>query len=167
MSRKYKNDSEFRIDVKMIMSFSFLPIELIEVYSIEYEKYIKTRKHYEDINIIWCRFKNLYLKENLNGRKTVFNYSFWSSFKRILHSSPLTTNTIEGWHRSLNLNVKVSHPNIPIFIRELIKEQNKVEYEIFKILHEICSFDSILNSNKESIYENELKKLMNLLVLSI
>ncbi|KAG0442780.1 hypothetical protein DMUE_0003 [Dictyocoela muelleri] len=116
LSQNYKNDSEFRNDVKMMMSFSFLPPGLIEIYSKEYENYLKTRKHYDNIKIIWWWYKNLYLKENLNERKTVFNSTFWSSHKRILSSSPLTTNEIEGWHRSLNFNVGISHPNIPILI---------------------------------------------------
>ncbi|KAG0437664.1 hypothetical protein DMUE_3557 [Dictyocoela muelleri] len=30
LSNKYKNDSEFRLDVKMIMSFAFLPEEELE-----------------------------------------------------------------------------------------------------------------------------------------
>ncbi|KAG0441912.1 hypothetical protein DMUE_0698 [Dictyocoela muelleri] len=88
LSQNYKNFLNF----KLMMSFSFLPPGLIEIYFKEYEDYLKTRKRYDNIQIIWCWFKNLYLKENLNARKTVFNYTFRSSNERIFSSSPLKTN---------------------------------------------------------------------------
>ncbi|KAG0441608.1 hypothetical protein DMUE_0919 [Dictyocoela muelleri] len=151
LSNIYKNNTDFRTDIKMIMSFSFLPTEMIEIAANEFDKYIIEKEYYSEILVIWKWFKAFYLKDFSNSKDSIFNYVFWSSYDRIKNSSPITTNAIEGWHRTLNFNIRVSHPSITVLIEELLKEQNKVEFKILKVLHSYIDnngnfFQSFLNS---------------------
>ncbi|KAG0437344.1 hypothetical protein DMUE_3748 [Dictyocoela muelleri] len=127
----------------------------MNVHIIEFDKYIENKKYYDDISKTWRWFKNLYLSDQ-KSQKSIFNISFWSSYTRIIDSSPLTTNAIEGWHRSLNFNVRVYKPNIKILVDELKKEQMKVEYEMVKVLHEILSNGPSQISNDSMKYKNAI-----------
>ncbi|KAG0438388.1 hypothetical protein DMUE_3121 [Dictyocoela muelleri] len=155
LSKRYKCDSEFRLTVKMIMSFAFIPIYSLNEIIVEFEKYIKNKIYFNEINNIWKWFKNQYL---LNTNKSIFNINFWSSYNRIIDSSPLTTNAIEGWHRSLNFNIRIYKPNIQVLVDELKKEQSKTEYEMVKILHDILSNGP---SNKSICSTKYLNAILN------
>ncbi|KAG0439351.1 hypothetical protein DMUE_2487 [Dictyocoela muelleri] len=141
----------------MIMAFAFLPTNCLEENINRFEKYIQSKTYYDDLLKVWKWFKNTYLCNN--KEICIFNIRFWSSYFRIMNDSTLTTNTIEGWHRSLNFNVRIPHPNINFFIEELIKEQTKVEFEIASILHKYYDNDDFNKEIKNNVLINIWKNI--------
>ncbi|KAG0433204.1 hypothetical protein DMUE_5433 [Dictyocoela muelleri] len=79
----------------------------------------------------------------------------------ILRSSILTTNAIEGWHRPLNFNVRVYHPDIRILVNELKNEQVKVEYNIIQLIYESLNQK---DHNISKIQNNSKNQKTNLLL---
>ncbi len=55
----------------------------------------------------------------------LYDITFWNCHHRVLNSIIRTTNSLEGWHRSLNNSFDSSHPNLAIFIDVLSKEEQR------------------------------------------
>ena len=65
-----------------------------------------------------------YFYENFYKVSARFVRDWWISSDI---DGPRTTNHIEGWHNALNLGIKISHPNIWIFINKIMEQQKIFE----------------------------------------
>ncbi|KAG0435930.1 hypothetical protein DMUE_4473 [Dictyocoela muelleri] len=130
------------------MAFSFFPPNEIPKNVLLYEEYLNNNNKSDKRNIfkIWNWLKEPYLKNDFKKPINVFFKNFEGPIQAFLSDCPLTTNAIEGWHRSLNFNIRIPHPSITILVEELIKEQNKVEFEIIKLLHNRYTVTNNLNN---------------------
>ncbi len=48
------------------------------------------------------------------------NFAIWQNFPITI---PRTTNSVEGWHRSLNKTTEIAHPIIAKFFTKLIEKK--------------------------------------------
>ncbi|KAG0436563.1 hypothetical protein DMUE_4159, partial [Dictyocoela muelleri] len=152
----YKNENNFRKLVKMMCALSFVPIKNLKDEIEKFQNYAEKSTFYSQFKLIFLWFKNTYCFDiqNENSKRTIFSPSFWSVSTRIIESCPITTNAIEGWHRSLNSNIRTFHPSIFTLGKELLCEQRKAEFKITKEIYE--KFNSL--GKNEIKYEEELLK---------
>ncbi|KAG0440667.1 hypothetical protein DMUE_1566 [Dictyocoela muelleri] len=142
----YKKESEFRMCVKMILSLAFINNNDVFKLIDELDYYFKNHYFHEKIDLLWSWFKNLNLKNN--NSFNIFLIDFWSVNKRLINLDPMTTNSIEGWHRGLNMNIRIAHPSIKEIGLELLREQRKVNFNIVKNLYTQNADSSITERNK-------------------
>ncbi|KAG0432055.1 hypothetical protein DMUE_5521 [Dictyocoela muelleri] len=156
LSVLYKKEKQFRLCVKMIISLAFVPIESVHYLGEDLSEFFKNIGFSEELNNLWLWFKNLYLnKENIS--LNIFSVKFWSINERFMCMDPLTTNSIEGWHRSLNMNIRIPHPSILEMGLELLREQRKVEFMIIKNLYTNPINNNLLN-DKNKLIKNILER---------
>ncbi|XP_053214390.1 uncharacterized protein LOC128397669 [Panonychus citri] len=65
-----------------------------------------------------------YFYDNFYKTDARFERSLWNTADLI---GPRTTNHLEGWHHAINLDIKISHPNLWIFIKKIMNQQKIFE----------------------------------------
>ena len=79
-------------------------------------------------------FERVYVgSENLEEDYCVFSLEFWNINKLMLEDISRTTNSAEGWHRSLNSDVVISHPNLIRFIEAMKEEEESVRTQFIRL----------------------------------
>lgn len=66
-------------------------------------------------------------------RKPLFNVEMWNCFDRVVDDDLRTTNSVEGWHNSLNKEVSRARPSLGKFINCLKDEQSQIEIFLAQI----------------------------------
>ncbi|MEG0664788.1 MAG: hypothetical protein RR483_06800, partial [Clostridia bacterium] len=64
----------------------------------------------------------------------VFEIKKWSIHNRILQYDPITTNGAESWHRVINKKINISFPNIALFIKTILEDEEIKKFEILQTL---------------------------------
>lgn len=104
LASKYKNDNKTNLYIKMIVALAFVPDEKIVN---EFEKlvdyFLNIGVDEEIVNLLMW-FQDNYIKNSvyLVGNDEEKNYYSWNVHFNILKKWPKTSNSLEGWHRSLN-----------------------------------------------------------------
>ncbi|KAG0436960.1 hypothetical protein DMUE_3950 [Dictyocoela muelleri] len=150
---------EFRECFKMILSLAIVPIDNLKIEIEKLKNYINQKASLNEISSFYNEFIDLYCKDinNESNLQTVFSVHFWYIYDRVLNKIPKTTNVLEGWHRSLNNNFQIAHPNIYEFgielkkrhaivenkINQLFLENNETHYtECDELIEKIINYDS-------------------------
>lgn len=60
-------------------------------------------------------------------------FLFWLVSSKILNCKPITTNSVEAWHRYMNANAKISHPNIAKSVPIIRNKENKTLFTIYNL----------------------------------
>jgi hypothetical protein len=78
--------------------------------------------------IVFDFFEENFIVNRINlPTKTI---SFWSVYRRILNDIPITTNTVEAWHASVNSKTKVTRPSLcKLLIFKIRRKQNHFKDE--------------------------------------
>jgi predicted DNA binding CopG/RHH family protein len=82
--------------------------------------------------------------------------NFWNCNERLIKNHPLTTNALEGYHRSLNNSFRTSHPNFAKFLDFLQKEEKRIKIKIQEVLLGKIKFKGIKNTIKYVAFLNKL-----------
>lgn len=151
----YKENSEFRFNINLIMALSFVPYQYIETqakFLMEY--FVRENVFKEAIEVL-----NWFTINFIDKETCLPNHhpEFWSVYKRTLNKQPRTTNSLEGYHRHLNSVCEVSNPTLLSLGKELIKENflvkkslNDSHYLYFtktkKLQNELSEIDEIVMS---------------------
>lgn len=147
----YINDIDTKNVIRNFLNLAFVPKEFVienfknlilitrEKYKTKFDNFIEYfNKTYIGLNII----------------QPLYRISFWNANKRIKENIPRTTNCLEAWHRSINFNCNVSHPNFAKFIEVLIQENEKVRVCL------IQSRSQIRIGNRNLLKEEKLRQIV-------
>jgi hypothetical protein len=132
------------------LNLVYVPIEFLKKY---YSLIVKQIKVYDNKNIqlFLSYFENTYLMPyNKNNNKETFSPYFWNACQRILAGIPTTTNSLEGWHRSLNMKSYVPHLNLLKFINVLQKEESFSRIKYTRLLNGV---DKIVINGGDKKYQ--------------
>ncbi|XP_059147899.1 uncharacterized protein LOC131935505 [Physella acuta] len=127
---EYKNDENFRIHVKMLLSLSFVPpVNVIAVFD---ELALNCPPTMNDLIAYWedTYIGRLRLNVRVNPR---FPIQTWNVYSRVTEGLPRTNNSVEGWHRAFQQCVDCHHPSIYKIVEHFRKEQDHVEIQLQRI----------------------------------
>jgi hypothetical protein len=148
----YKNDENFQEATRMLLNLTFVPEEKLVCEFNKANQKINP-KSLKIIDDFLYYFKKTFL--NIKDQKILsskFSYTFWSARKRILNNIPRTTNCVEAWHKVLNQNLVVPHPNLGKVIEAFQKEEERIRFVLIQ-----SSDGKILLSNKDFKKEEILR----------
>jgi hypothetical protein len=134
----YKTDDKFQMNIKMILALVFIPDENVCNEKLNLLDYFQNINCQEYIITLLLWFEEIYIKGN-NYKKidsTGQMYYIWSVYKNVIEKKPTTTNSLEGWHRSLNNRVSHKNPNFFEIFSILQNEQNINELKLLQSLYE-------------------------------
>lgn len=133
----YKEDALFQKHIKMILSMAYVPNKNIEQESENLLDFFLNTNAKEAVLNIFFWFESNYLKNKMFKIKKLNDefYNFWNVSENILHNLPKTTNSIEGWHRSLNNRVSSKNPSFYEILQILKNEQQLIEIKICESLY--------------------------------
>ncbi|CAG8548683.1 1650_t:CDS:2 [Gigaspora rosea] len=83
---------------------------------------------------IYGRVRHTHINGNISRSEPLFSHTFWSVVNNIEHAYPRTQNSVKGWHRRWDILVGCAHAGIFRILKEIQKEQNRVELDIEAIL---------------------------------
>lgn len=125
LASTYLNDEQCNSFFRMFLSLPFVPVRFVKH---EFNKIVDSISAASRLEVF--REFIIYFQKNYVGSCSDENHalprydiSFWNSHERVLNAIPRTTNSLEGWNRSINDAVRISHPNIVNLIISLRKEQ--------------------------------------------
>jgi hypothetical protein len=135
--RRYIEDSELALQVRMMASLSILPEEDVEkawnelldseFYSLNEEILTPLTNYFEDT---WIG-----RLDRRNRRKSaLFPVSLWNCFKYILENIPRTNNSVEGWHNSIASSLNACHPTIWKCIDLFKKKESLVRLQVEQLI---------------------------------
>ena len=88
---------------------------------------------FED-NYVHGRIRRTLRDGNVIRESPLFPPVFWSVVDNVEYAFSRTQNFVEGWHRRWEVLVGVSHLGVFRIIKEMQKEQNRVQLDIESIL---------------------------------
>jgi hypothetical protein len=146
-SKIYKENCKFNLDIKMIIALCFVPDYCVEkdfCILLEYFLNTNTDKYVVDF-LFW--FENNYICNNsyIKIDKLGVKYFIWSFFSNVVSKKVKTSNSLEGWHRSLNAQVSCKNPNFFEVFKILQCEQNILEVKLLQNLY-TSNYDCALES---------------------
>ena len=62
-----------------------------------------------------------------------YQIGFWSCYDRVLKNIPRTINTSEAWHKSLNYQAAVKHPNLAKLVDILKTEEDLTSFTLTRV----------------------------------
>jgi hypothetical protein len=131
----YKEDENFKLHIKMIVALAFVPDKNIprEVENLlDFFLNTNVEEYIVDL-LVW--FEEIYVKNTTyKFEKDGMKYYTWSIYKNVVDKVQKTSNSIEGWHRSLKKNVNKKNPSLVELFKTLQFVQNNVELSILQSL---------------------------------
>ena len=132
----YKKEINFKFHVKMILALAFVPVFEVEHLSNNLKAYFIRENVSSNVVVLheWIRSNYIYsLDTSIKSKK------FWNVYERTLNLIPITSNSIEGFHRHLNnINDTINH-NIFNLGTQLKKIQQESEMSIMHSLYNVIS----------------------------
>jgi hypothetical protein len=140
LSSIYNANDEFKIDIKKLLTLSFVEISEVTKYFEEVKNYLFEKyKVFESgeykITSGLCVLIE-YFEKNFILETKKRKICEWNAVKRIENGIALTTNAAEGWNRFLNSSFREPHPSL----LSLIKFIQTVQHNNETILDRIISF---------------------------
>ena len=141
LSVQYGTDENFSLKIRHIPALAFLPPDDIPAAFDELKDHIP-----QEANEIVRWFEEYYVhgrarrtlrNGNVIRATPLFPPDFWSVVDNIDHAFPRTQNSVEAWHRRWSALVGTAHLGVYKIIKELQKEQNRVELDVESILRGI------------------------------
>ncbi|KAG0436223.1 hypothetical protein DMUE_4330 [Dictyocoela muelleri] len=143
-SKLYLSSLLFKMHIKMILALSSVPEEEVECEASKLSLYFKEINAAEAQSILlW--FSSQYIK-NIHRGFTNRNIHFLNVYKRSLIGIPRTTNSLEGFHRHLNVLITIKQQSIIKIGGELIKEQTMRDNYLLHSLN--INNNTIVNEGK-------------------
>ena len=116
----YRDDENFRTNVKMIGAIAFVPLaDVVDTFEL-------LADHVgQEEQVILDYFETNYIGEMRRGRRRppLFEHGLWSVHDRVLNDLPRTTNAVEGWHNAFAMALGQSHANIWTFLDRIKREE--------------------------------------------
>lgn len=129
----YKNNKDFAMLVRMLLSLAFVPIrDLDTVYE---ALQIKVISQYWNLLGLLNYFEKTYLGEYHDGidfNSSMFHVNKWNMYSSVLNDPHCkrTNNDIEGWHRAFNDLVGCKKPKVYIYVNAIKAQQANTNFII-------------------------------------
>lgn len=137
LSNKYATEEGFSIKIRQIAALAFLPPTEITSAWIDLMSDIPSEAkdivQWFDDNYVRGRVRRILRGQQIRA-SPLFPPALWSVSARVEWGIPRTQNTVESWHRRLEVLVGRAHVGVFKLIKELQKEQQQVEVQIECIL---------------------------------
>ncbi|CAG8456651.1 11276_t:CDS:1 [Dentiscutata heterogama] len=138
LTTRYGTDEDFSLLIRCISALAFLPPEEIPSAFDELKLHIPPEAsrivQWFEETYVYGRVRHVYRNGNISRSEPLFPPTFWSVTNNIESAYPRTQNSVEGWHRRWDTLVGCAHAGIFKIIKEIQKEQNKVEHEIEAVI---------------------------------
>ena len=131
LSAAYRDDENLRIQVKMMLALSFVPVvdvpaafeDLVD----SYPPLLTPLANY---------WEDTYIGRQRRGRRANprFSIALWNVRERVVDNLPRTNNSVEAWHRSFQQTVDCQHPSVYKLIEHFRQEQDHFELKIERFL---------------------------------
>ncbi|XP_025191560.1 uncharacterized protein LOC112591837 [Melanaphis sacchari] len=133
--RRYIEDSEFALQVRMMAALSFVPEEdvenawneLLDSELLNEEILTPLPNYFEDT---WIGR----LDRRKRRKPALFPVSLWNCFKYIFENIPRTNNSVEGWHNGIASSLNACHPTIWKCIGLFKKEESLVRLQVEQLI---------------------------------
>ncbi|KAL8610282.1 hypothetical protein ACOMHN_062014 [Nucella lapillus] len=117
---QYKEDEETRKYIRRCAALAFVPIERLD------EAWLEIQAGVED-EPLTTAFSDYFVTTWLDDVDSRFPRSVWNHKDNLSTGNMRTNNSLESWHRNLKSLVGSAHPNIFKIVRNLKKEQSRVD----------------------------------------
>ncbi|CAG8652284.1 16178_t:CDS:2 [Dentiscutata heterogama] len=138
LASRYSMEKDFSLLIRSFSALAFLPPSEIPAAYEELKTHIPAKarhiiRWFEE-TFIYSRVRHMHRSGNISRLDPLFSSTFWSVFNNIKIAYPRTQNSVEGWHRRWDVLVGCAHMGIFKILKEIQKEQNRVELDIEAIL---------------------------------
>ena len=134
LQERYKNDPQFRLQLRMIAALAFVPLH--DVVNSFDELCVVIRNHYDgDAGKVLDYFEDTYIgrfRRNAPRRPLLFPIDLWNMFNRTAEGLRRTNNNIEAWQNSFQANVSSTHPTFWKFLDVLLREERIVRVRMLQ-----------------------------------
>ena len=131
LTRKYTNDTSFRIRVKKLAALAFIPVaDLLPTF-----ESLSTTFLVDELPLLHY-FEATWIGLPVGGQRLdpTFPHHMWNVHGRHSTGSSRTTNSLEAFHHSFNALVACQHPTIWKLLQSLEKQQNMTVNTINRIM---------------------------------
>ncbi|CAF2981208.1 unnamed protein product [Rotaria socialis] len=133
LSTKYKEDENFRLNVKMLIGLAYLPLsDVITGFDLVAGEFD------DDADDLLDYFEKTWIGEprrrGAGRKKPQFDHALWNVYDRVITDLPRSNNSVEGWHNAFASRVTVAHPTIKKLVEKIRREQSKFEIDIAHLL---------------------------------
>jgi hypothetical protein len=141
LSVQYGTDENFSLKIRHILALAFLPPDDIPAAFDQLKDDIPPEANeivewFEEY-YVHGRTRRTLRHGNAIRAPPLFPPDFWSVVDNIDYAFPRTLNFVEAWHRRWGALVGTAHSGVYKIIKELQKEQNRVELDVESILRGI------------------------------
>ena len=151
----YRNNENFRVHVKMLLSLSYIPLP--DVIAAFEELSGNSPAKQDPIIDFWEDNYIGRLRRNRRGNSK-FPLPIWNVYNRILEDLPRTNNSVEGWHRAFQQTIDCHYPSVYKLIDQFRKEQDRVEIDIQRF------YAGIRNAKASKLNNIQLNQRLKILV---
>jgi hypothetical protein len=122
LSIEYNNDKYFNYCIRSLFGLAFVPLaKFKEYYQVVLEK-IKNNGFSESKQRFLKYFNETYVEKD-NCNESMFSINFWNCHDSMIKCQPITTNSVEAWHRTINTRISIPHVNLGKLIAEFMHEE--------------------------------------------
>ena len=120
LQQRYQEDSDFTLKLRMIPALAVVPIDEVVGAFEELSKILPPESR-----TVADYFEDSYIgrPKRSGRRKPAYAIEMWNMHRRSEDELPKTNNSVEGWHRSFQCNIRSCHPTIWKFIGFIQREQ--------------------------------------------
>lgn len=147
LSKLYKSSEFFRLNIRKLMALAYVKADKVYVYFSILKKQVSKHAEYTFLEDLFDSFENAYLNESTSC--ITKSIAFWSVYERVLLSLPTTTNSLEAWHKNLNIKNIVAKPNFYNAITTLKNEESRILIKLSNITNGKVGSE---NQDTKSIY---------------
>ena len=162
LTTQYGNDENFSLLIQHISALAFIPYDNIsavfdELRTIMPEEACSIMDWFE-IYYVHGKVRRTLRNGNVVRSAPLFPPSLWSVSNNIEYAFPQTQNSVEAWHRRLEVLIGNAHVGVFKIIEEIQKEQNRVQLEIESILR---GLPRNLPKKKDRERESQIQTIYN------
>lgn len=122
-AEEYLNNPETRRYIRRCAALTFVPLHRLD------EAWMDLQADAPD-HPLCTAFSDYFVDTWLDDISSRFPRVLWNHHDNMNSGSIRTNNSLESWHRHLKGTVSCAHPNVFKIVRELHREQGKVEQEL-------------------------------------
>lgn len=130
----YRTEALFRKGIKFFLLLAFVPLSDIYELFLKVQTWCVLNISYDMVAFIdyfQTNYLGFYNDEHQILADSRYGLSFWNTYERVLSEEPRTINAAESKHRVYNLRMHIPHPNIAVWIHEILREE---EIDIFNLI---------------------------------
>ena len=136
MTKLYKENNKIQLNVKMIVGLAFVPDEKVKDYfCLLLDYFLNSNADECVVSLMFWFEKTFLLQPNYQYESNGQLYYCWSVYKNIINGIIKTSNTLEGWHRSLNALISRKNPSLVELFEKIRITQNNTEINILQSLY--------------------------------